>query len=62
MCATSTTGVASILAGYKQSLGHADYFPNGGASPQPGCELQAVLPQQLLLNKCEYTTPATREV
>lgn len=48
--------LACILLGYKQALGHADYFPNGGASPQPGCELEAVLPQQLLLNKCEYSS------
>lgn len=32
---------AGVL-GHRESVGHADYFPNGGISPQPGCELAAV--------------------
>ncbi|KAF4517964.1 hypothetical protein B566_EDAN005331 [Ephemera danica] len=32
----------SGVHGHSVSVGHADFFPNGGISPQPGCELSNV--------------------
>lgn len=26
------------IYGYRMSHGHADFYPNGGRPPQPGCE------------------------
>jgi len=28
--------------GYKTPLGHADFYPNGGGPPQPGCSILQV--------------------
>ncbi|GBP55248.1 Lipase member H [Eumeta japonica] len=28
------------IFGVQKSIGHADFYPNGGLSPQPGCELE----------------------
>ncbi|CAH2062488.1 unnamed protein product, partial [Iphiclides podalirius] len=39
------------IFGFPHSIGHADFYPNGGKSPQPGCNLEVVLSKQLLLNK-----------
>ncbi|XP_063390919.1 uncharacterized protein LOC134676452 [Cydia fagiglandana] len=41
------------IFGFPVSLGHADFYPNGGISPQPGCELEVVLHQQQFFNKCD---------
>lgn len=37
-------------------MGHADFYLNGGLSPQPGCELEVVLPRMMVLEKCEWIT------
>ncbi|CAG4936347.1 unnamed protein product [Parnassius apollo] len=39
------------IFGFPGTIGHADFYPNGGTSPQPGCNLEVVFKQQLLLNK-----------
>ncbi|XP_048003434.1 uncharacterized protein LOC125239791 isoform X1 [Leguminivora glycinivorella] len=44
------------IFGFPVSLGHADFYPNAGISPQPGCELEVVLPQQQFFNKCDRNT------
>lgn len=28
---------AANTLGYSKPIGHADYYPNGGKNPQPGC-------------------------
>lgn len=33
-------------AGYSKSIGHADFFPNSGRPPQPGC-LESYTPSAL---------------
>ncbi|XP_048003435.1 uncharacterized protein LOC125239791 isoform X2 [Leguminivora glycinivorella] len=47
---------AFLTTGFPVSLGHADFYPNAGISPQPGCELEVVLPQQQFFNKCDRNT------
>ncbi|KAG7298503.1 hypothetical protein JYU34_018138 [Plutella xylostella] len=41
------------IFGVHHQIGHADFYPNGGISPQPGCELEVVWPRQQLLQKCD---------
>lgn len=39
------------IFGFPVSIGHADFYPNGGISPQPGCLLFEVarrMPESLL--------------
>lgn len=35
--------------GYKMPLGHADFYPNGGGPPQPGCSILEVSFSRLLV-------------
>lgn len=37
--------------GFQKRLGHRDFYPNGGAWPQPGCKIDYACNDQYLFNK-----------
>lgn len=43
------------IYGFPVSLGHADFFPNGGFPIQPGCRLNQLLKYNLINRICKYS-------
>lgn len=41
------------LKGISAPMGHADFYIDGGLSPQPGCDLKSVLKRKLILETCK---------
>lgn len=41
--------------GFPVSLGHADFFPNGGFPLQPGCSFSELMQTNLITRFCGYT-------